>query len=90
MDVKTAKIILENGTQDVNTNVHEPLNNKWAKWKIIDYLWSSYLEGVNCSEQKDWLINLYKETGMTEKAVNIFLHEIELLMKTIGRNPFKI
>ena len=87
MDVKTAKNILENETHDVNTNVHEPLNNKWATWKIIDYLWNCHLENVNCSEQKEWLINLYKEAGMTETELNIFMYEIDLLMETIRRNP---
>ena len=83
MNVETAKRILEDEVKDANTNISEPLTQKWPTWKIIDYLWSCYIENEDKYDQKEWLINLYKEAGMQETSIEKFEHEIDLLMECI-------
>ena len=89
MNLEVAKRSLENEVKDVNTNVQHPLDCKYAIWKIIDYLWASYLEEENKGTQMDWLCNLYEGVGMSEDNMKSFRLEIELLIKTIERNPLK-
>lgn len=89
MDLEVAKKILENEVKDVHTNVQSPLECKYATWKIIDYLWTCYLERENRGTQMNWLCNLYEGVGMSEENMKTFRLEIELLMETIERNPLK-
>lgn len=89
MDLKTAKSILENEVKNIETNIQKPLSHKYARWKIIDYLWASCLEKITDGECIEWLKGLYESAGMTEGNMSALTHEAELMLETIRRNPLK-
>ncbi len=85
MNSKSAKLILQNEVKDPTTNVHEPLSNKYASWKILDYLWACHIEKQKSYEYKEWLLNLYKEANMSEEELIAFSSEVDLIIKAIER-----
>ena len=87
MDSLSAKFSLQNEVKDQVTDVHKPLSNKYATWKIIDYLWTCHVEKQQIYEYKDWLLNLYKENGMTEEEAINFSSEVDLIVTVIERSP---
>ena len=87
MDIQIAKKILENEINDQFTNIQKPLDNKYARWKIIDYLWTSFSANISDGECIDWLKNLYLGVGMEDENISVFLHDVELMLETIRRKP---
>lgn len=89
MDLEGIKFGLQNELKEPTTDVHKPLCNKYASWKIIDYLWVCHIYKQELYEYKNWLLNLYKDEGMTEDESNSFSSEIDLIVGAIERCPFK-
>lgn len=89
MDLKSAKSCLESEVLETSTDIQKPLACKYAKWKIIDYLWASHLSGENDGECLEWLKNLYQNAGMTEENLGGLIHESELIIETIRRTPLE-
>ena len=89
MDLATAKLSLENEVKNSETDIQRPLNQKYAKWKIIDYLWVSCIENINDGDCIEWLKDLYKNAGMTEEDMSTLVSEVELILEVIRRNPLK-
>ncbi len=89
MELKDAKFSLENEVKNQETDIQKPLKNKYARWKIIDYLWVSYLKGLSDGECMEWLKDLYENAGMAEENISTLVHEVELILETIRRNPLK-
>ena len=87
MDLKNAKSRLESEVLETSTDIQKPLTYKYAKWKMIDYLWTSYLSRENDGDCLEWLKNLYRNAGMTEENLSELIHESELIMETIRRTP---
>ena len=69
------------------TDLHDPFSNKYAKWKIVDYLWACFLEELDKGVCLDWLKDQYKQ--MTEEEKSKFTHEIELIYLVMERCPNK-
>ena len=89
MSVESAKIILQHEIKELTTDVHEPFLNKYACQKIIVYLWKCHYKNLKRYEYKDWLLDLYKDAGMTESELKIFSSQVDLVIETIERNPKK-
>lgn len=89
MDLKEAQLSLENELEEPLTDMQKPLTYKYSKWKIIDYLWTSFLKGVSDGDSVEWLKKLYSAKGMEEENLKTFTQEIELLLEVIKRNPLK-
>ena len=89
MDLENAKSCLESEVLETSTDNQKPLTYKYAKWKIIDYLWASYLSRENDGDCLDWLKSLYRNVGMTEENLSRFVRDLELIMETIRRTPLK-
>lgn len=90
MDLKTAKLILQNEVSDEHADNHDPLSNKYSRNKIIDYLWASDAENKDRASCMDWLKDLYGETEMTEDEMCEFTLEVELALETIERKPLNL
>lgn len=89
MGLREAKLSIENELKEPLTDVQKPLTYKYASWRIIDYLWASYLEGVSDGDSIEWLKMHYFDKGMKEENLKTFTQEIELLLEVIRRNPLK-
>ncbi len=87
MDVESKKRILQDEIKEQTTNVHKPFENKYASWKIIEYLWACHYANAISYEYKEWLLNLYKNSGMTNTESTIFSSQIDLIIETMTRNP---
>ncbi len=83
MTVETAKKILSEEIVDPNTDLHYPLSNKYARWKILDYIWACYFERVGRGECLDWLRSKYDM--MSENEKHDFVLSLELICSTIER-----
>lgn len=83
MKVETAKKILSDEITNPDTDLHNPLSNKYARWKIVDYLWACYFENVERGDCLDWLKSKY--TIMSENEMHDFVLSLELMCSTIER-----
>ena len=85
MNLEAAKRSLENEINEPGSNIQEPFKNKYATWKIIDYLWASN-EHSSLVDSIDWLKTLYMTAGMTDENMARFSLNVELIIQTINRN----
>ena len=87
MNIETKKRALQEEIKEPTTNVHKPFENKYASWKIIEYLWECHYENKKTYEYKEWLLNLYRNNGMTNPESTVFSSQIDLVIETMARNP---
>ena len=85
MDLKSAKISLENEVSENFTDIQNPFANKYASWKIIDYICAAHEDGEKDFYIKEWLINLYITNGMTNENIKAFGSDIDIILLTIER-----
>lgn len=85
MDLKSAKISIENEVSENFTDIQKPFANKYASWKIIDYICAAHEAGEKDFSIKEWLINLYITNGMTNENIKAFGSDIDIILLTIER-----
>lgn len=87
LSLEEAKSRIAEELKSVHADVHYPLNNKYGRWKVIDYLWAYYKDRSQPRDgsYKDFLIEKYKEAGMTEEEKSELEYGIELIMEAFNR-----
>ncbi len=84
MKIERAKQVLLEEVNNPSTDLHDPLSNKYAQWKILDYLWACFFDRKLRSEGLDWLKETYS-SHMSEEELQHFCLQLSLLASSMNR-----